>query len=109
MESVITVYSNNNINARIYPSTIKNPYCIYLPKIENNRIKEYVHIDEEIITKFLYKFYITNICIKNHNITRKEKIDNFINWIYELDKSNNFNKSNWFVIIYKMYKNNILN
>lgn len=73
MESLIAVYSNNNINARIYPSTIKNPYCIYLPKIENNRIKEYIHIEEEIITKFLYNFYMTNIYKKKSYFYKKRK------------------------------------
>ena len=35
METVIGVFSNAFVTSNIYPSTIKNPYSVYLPKIEN--------------------------------------------------------------------------
>ena len=105
MENIIGVLSNNNINHNIYYSTIKNPYCIYLPVIQNNKIIKYVHIDEKIITSFLYTNFINNIYI-GHISDYNHKRDSFINWIYNF---NDVNKSNWYVIIHNMFKNNILN
>ena len=104
MENLICVFSNSALRENIYPSSIKNPYCVYLPRVENNQIQEYVHIDETIITKFVYEIYMNKIYRGSNNA--EEKRDGFIKWI------NNFeglNKSNWLVIINKMYKKNILN
>ena len=53
MEPSIGVFSNAYVTCNIYPSTIKNPYSVYLPKIENNQIQEFIHINETLITKFL--------------------------------------------------------
>ena len=104
MKSLIGVFSNSILKTNIYTSTIKNPYCVYLPRVENNVIQEYVHIDETVITKFLYDFYINNLYLGENN--EKKKCDSFINWIYRFE---GLNKSNWYVIINKMYKKNILN
>ena len=86
----------NNIAFNLYEKNLKNPYCVYLPKKINNKIIECIYINEEVVTLFLYKHFINNI---------KDKTS-FINWIYSL---NGINKSNWFVVINKMYKKNLLN
>tara|TARA_Y100000590_G_C15587152_1_gene964574 strand:- start:794 stop:1114 length:321 start_codon:yes stop_codon:yes gene_type:complete len=104
-ESVIGVYSNNNLTANIYPSTIKNPYCVYLPRVEKNKLKEFVHIDETIITKYVYDIFIKTMYLGDPKDS-DEKVDSFIKWI---NKFQGINKSNWYVIINKMYKKNILN
>ena len=105
MKLLIGVFKNNIVTANIYDSTIKNPYSIYLPRTENNEIKEFVYIDESIITSFLYKIFINNI-YKDQDNNLEKRCNNFINWIY---KFNGVNKSNWYVVINKMFKNNILN
>ena len=104
MESEIGVYSNKFVTYPIYPSTIKNPYCVYLPRIENKIIKEYIFINETLITQFLYNIYINNIYIGKNN--HEDKKNGFILWI---NNFKNINKSNWYVVISKMYKKNILN
>ena len=104
-ESVIGVYTNSNIRVNVYPSTIKNPYCVYLPRVEKNKVKEYVHIDEAIITKFIYDIFIKTMYIGDMNDSDM-KVDYFIKWI---NKFEGINKSNWYVIINNMYKKNILN
>lgn len=104
MESTIGVFQNTFVKTHIYPSTIKNPYCVYLPRVENKKILEFVHIDEALITKFLYDIFISNIYTGKNNT--EEKKNGFIRWI---NNFKNVNKSNWYVIISKMYKKNILN
>tara|TARA_Y100000816_G_C25872557_1_gene455412 strand:+ start:56 stop:373 length:318 start_codon:yes stop_codon:yes gene_type:complete len=105
MNSIIGVLEYNNIKHNIYTNTIINPYCIYLPVIQNNKIKEFVYIDEKIITKCLYNIFINNMYLGDNN-NYKFKKQGFINWIYTFD---NINKSNWYVVINNMFKNNILN
>ena len=104
MEPAIGVFSNSFVTCNIYPSTIKNPYSVYLPKIENNQIQEYIHINETLITKFLYDIFINNV-YRGKDI-QEEKKNEFIIWI---NSFKNVNKSNWYVIISRMYKKNILN
>lgn len=104
MESIIGVFQNSFVKTPIYPSTIKNPYCVYLPRVENQKIQEFIHIDETLITKFLYDIFISNMYTGRNN--QEEKKNEFIRWI---NNFKNINKSNWYVIISKMYKKNILN
>lgn len=104
MEHQIGVFSNSFVTHPIYPSTIKNPYSVYLPRVENQQIQEFIHIDETLITKFLYDIFINNV-YTGKNI-QEEKKDKFIMWI---NSFKGVNKSNWYVIICKMYKKNILN
>lgn len=105
MKLLIGVFKNNVISANIYDKTIRDPYSVYLERIENNKIKEIVHINESIITIFLYNIFINNIYKKQDN-NLENKCNKFIEWIC---KFNGVNKSNWYVVINRMFKNNILN
>ena len=105
MTTVIGVLEHNNIKHTIYSNKINNPYCIYLPVIQNEKIKEFVFINEFIITKFLYNIFI-NTMYRGENKDSNNKYNSFINWVYTF---HSVNKSNWYVIINNMFKNNILN
>lgn len=105
MKILIGVFKNKFVTSNIYDQTIKNPYSIYLPRTENNEIKEFIYINEAIITRFLYQIFINNIYKEQDNDLEK-RCNNFINWI---NKFNGVNKSNWYVVINKMFKNNMLN
>ena len=100
----IAVFSNNGQTYTLYPKNIINPYCVYLPLTKNNKIYKYEHINETIITKFLYNIFISNMYLGDNNVINK--VNGFIKWINSFEK---INKSNWFVVINKMYKNNLLN
>ena len=105
MNKIIGILEYNNNKHTIYSDNIVNPYSIYLPIIQNNKIKEFVYINEYIITKFLYNIFINNMYIgpeKNY----QNKYHSFIKWIYTFDR---VNKSNWYVVINNMFKNNKLN
>jgi|TARA_Y100000389_G_scaffold194386_1_gene224309 hypothetical protein len=105
MKTLIGIFKSNTVTGNIYDKTIRDPYSIYIPRIENNEIKEFVHINESIITMFLYNIFINNI-YKQQDNDLDNKCNKFINWI---NNFNGVNKSNWYVVINKMFKNNILN
>ena len=105
MNTIIGILDHNNIKHKIYSDKITNPYCIYLPIIKNNQIKEFVFINEYIITKFLYDIFI-NTMYTGKDKDYQNKYNSFINWISSF---HNINKSSWVVIINNMFKNNILN
>jgi len=106
INSKLGAYKHNNYYLPITIKDISNPYCVYLPHIHNNKIKQYIFIHENNIAIYLYNHYNTNINVLNNtskNLTTK--IYNFIRW---LKTFNNINISNWEVIMYKLYKSNLL-
>lgn len=86
-------YVHNNHNINITLNDLKNPYCVYLPYVENN-IKKSVFINENIIVKLVYENFIK----MNYGRTPSE----FLKWMSHFK---NINFSNWRVLILKLEKN----
>ena len=90
-------YMHNNHTIDINLNNIKNPYCVYLPYVENN-IKKFIFINENIIGKVVYESFIK----MNYGHTPSE----FLNWMAYFK---NINFSNWRVLILKLEKNRTIN
>ena len=94
----VGTYTHNKNIIDIMLNDIKNPYCIYLPYKENNIYKKYIFVNENIIGKLVYEYFIKMNYGKN--------INEFLHWL-SLFKEINY--SNWRVLILKLEKNKTIN
>tara|TARA_Y100000816_G_scaffold7905_1_gene4991 strand:- start:1044 stop:1370 length:327 start_codon:yes stop_codon:yes gene_type:complete len=108
MEKIlIGFYKYDNYLIKIYDKDIINPYIVYVPIIEKNKIKKFIYINENKIGYFIYTIY-KNLLNQN-NIYIKNKIEIYNSFLLWILKFKNINESNWRVLIKNMYKNNVIN
>ena len=105
-KQLIGVFNTNTFSANIYDKTIKNPYSIYLPRTENGKLKEFIYIDDITIANYLYDIFISKYHKKQIINNKDVKLNMFLSWIY---KFNGVSKSNWYVVVKNMFRNNNLN
>lgn len=92
----------NNYDLHINLKNLKNPYCVYIPILNNGLVKDMYFINEYTITKYLYNWYIDNM---HFNLDNTSKVKSFLSWI---DSLANFNHSNWRVVVINLYNKKII-